>query len=520
MLLKKASGIILIAFTLPQITYSQWTNGQNADMVFGQSNYTTATPGSALNQLHTPFSITISPVNKKVFIADYGNGRILRYANYTSYTNGAAAELAITRVLGNSISPAGLYIDASDQLWIADYINNRVLRISNASTITGNDASPGLVLGQPDLISTTTGTALNQMSGPYSVFVDEARNTLWVSDLSNSRVLKFANAGALIDGASASIVLGTTGVLAATQNQFDYPSQIYVAGNGALWVADFFNNRVLRFSNAHTLPSGANADLVLGQASFTTNDVAGTSQTSMYAPFGIYGDKGGRIYISTANRILVFKNAAALSTNNAPADYVIGQPDFISAIAAVSQSGFNGLRHIFVDDYLWVADDGNNRVLRFSPATGLPVTLNGFTAKRIASNKITIQWQTTSEQNNARFDIEASADGINYTKVATVQTQAPQGNSSVPINYSITFEPGTSVLAGILLLSLLSLGAVGKKNSFIYATVVVILVTVATACFKENNLQNLNTTENIYVRIKQVDMDGQFKYSTVIKVTE
>ncbi|WP_353138411.1 hypothetical protein, partial [Pseudopedobacter sp.] len=128
--------VLFAIFIIPEKLYSQWTNGQDADLVYGQNNYTNTAQGIELNQLKTPSHMVVSATTGKVFIADYGNNRILRFGNYNSYTNGAAAELEITTVSGTTINPIALYLDAGDHLWIVDFFKSRVLRVSNASTLS------------------------------------------------------------------------------------------------------------------------------------------------------------------------------------------------------------------------------------------------------------------------------------------------------------------------------------------------------------------------------------------------
>jgi hypothetical protein len=98
----------------------------------------------------------------------------------------------------------------------------------------------------------------------------------------------------------------------------------------------------------------------------------------------------------------------------------------------------------------------------------LPVTLLSFTAQ--AGNGMAIlKWATASEQNNKGFEIERSADGNNWSRIEFVASQAVNGNSSTREDYVYTDR---APLAG--------------KN---------------------------------YYRLKQVDLDGRYKYSPVSMVT-
>ena len=138
--------------------------------------------------------------------------------------------------------------------------------------------------------------------------------------------------------------------------------------------------RVLRFDDAATRTNGANADGVLGQADFTTSTPT-VSQDRMIVPRAVHADAGGRLWVADGNRLLRF-DAAAGKPNGANADGVLGQPDFISNTAVVSQSGLNSPFGVYTDSFnrLYVADTLNNRVMIFNGAASL---LNGANAANV-----------------------------------------------------------------------------------------------------------------------------------------
>ena len=66
-------------------------------------------------------------------------------------------------------------------------------------------------------------------------------------------------------------------------------------------------------------------------------------------------------------------------------------------------------------------------------AAVLPISLYGFSISR-DGNRIKLEWKTTSEQNNDRFEIERSADGIKWN---TIATKNGSGNSSQVHSYQV-----------------------------------------------------------------------------------
>src|SRR5215469_1702861 len=160
------------------------------------------------------------------------------------------------------------------------------------------------------------------------------------------------------------------------------------AGPPALYVADTGNNRVLGFRNASSFANGRKADIVLGQPDFVTTIAAGPGRTSqsttgLAAPTGLVVDSAGNLYVidSANNRVLRFPRPFAQSGAPQP-DLVLGQPDFTTnganqgsisaatlALTATASGNAAALQAYLTFDSggnLWVADAGNNRVLRYN----------------------------------------------------------------------------------------------------------------------------------------------------------
>jgi Secretion system C-terminal sorting domain len=67
----------------------------------------------------------------------------------------------------------------------------------------------------------------------------------------------------------------------------------------------------------------------------------------------------------------------------------------------------------------------------------LPVSITSFSGYRDGSYN-QLQWTTGAENNNLGFDVQRSADGVNYVTIASVKSLAPGGNSTLPLAYSFT----------------------------------------------------------------------------------
>ncbi len=141
---------------------------------------------------------------------------------------------------------------------------------------------------------------------------------------------------------------------------------------------------------------------------------------------------------------------------------------------SVIDAGYNFTIGIKKDNTLWAWGNNNagqlgdgtntdrNSPVQISCGTVLPVTwlyING----QLQNNTALIKWATASESNTDRFEIEHSSNGISFSKIGTV---AAAGNSSGTLHYEFLHNSP----------------AIGKN----------------------------------YYRIRQIDLDGKFTYSSII----
>lgn len=233
--------------------------------------------------------------------------------------------------------PVGVAIDKTATppiLYVADSINNRVLAWKNA-TDGQNGMKADLVIGQRDFVSTIAlgpGTALSTgLANPTGLAVDAGGN-LWVADSANNRILRFPkpfdqqaqNAEIILPD----LVVGQADFSSRAQNNgsttpnekglsLATPARIFRSSltfdaSGNLWVTDGNNNRVLRFPASALTGNAPAADLVIGQADFTTratgtNAAARINKSLMNIPNGVVIDPTGRLYVADSlARVLVY----------------------------------------------------------------------------------------------------------------------------------------------------------------------------------------------------------------------
>jgi uncharacterized protein (TIGR03437 family) len=117
------------------------------------------------------------------------------------------------------------------------------------------------------------------------------------------------------------------------------PNILYVGDNG--------NQRILAWKNAQSFRSGAAADLVIGQPDFVHTQAQGNGTNSGFSdPSGLAVDSNGNLYVADRgnNRILRFPKPFAQTNGQFP-DMVIGQPNLSTRTAnytgAVSDQGLS-----------------------------------------------------------------------------------------------------------------------------------------------------------------------------------
>jgi uncharacterized protein (TIGR03437 family) len=165
----------------------------------------------------------------------------------------------------------------------------------------------------------------------------------------------------------------------------NFPYQIaidYSKAPFALYVSDTGNHRVLVWKDSVRFANGDPADLAIGQpdvfSAFANVDSGAArtpTATSLSGPTGLAMDPStGALYVADAgnNRVLRYPRPVAQSGRITP-DIVLGQFNFTTATsAAVSATSLNapGGLAFGPNGDLFVADSGNNRVLEFPAGVG------------------------------------------------------------------------------------------------------------------------------------------------------
>lgn len=296
---EETNNRVLIWNTLPT------SNGTAADLVLGQADFTAvdANRGGSpsANTLSAPSGAAFD--GTKLVVADTLNNRILVWTTWPT-ENGQSADLVLGQtnftVTSGAISATQMnmpyfpFID-NDRLLVADFNNCRIMVWDTFPTSNGQAAN--LVVGQANKTTNSAGTTASTLDAPISALA--INGDLWVADSNGNRVLRY-HPFPTTDGAAADLVLGQANMtsnnfLAAAADSFYYPYAMTTDGTRLL-VPDFLHNRILVWN---TLPTSTNApaSYALGQPDLVTDTAHSAGADTFSGPAQVqYAD--GMIVVS------------------------------------------------------------------------------------------------------------------------------------------------------------------------------------------------------------------------------
>ncbi|CAF1054949.1 unnamed protein product [Rotaria sordida] len=191
--------------------------------------------GSTNNQLNKPYGIARDPKSGTIYIADYGNHRVV------SYVSGASSGTVVAGGNGPGTNntqlrnPAGLYFDSStNSLVIANYGAHNIVRwVLGANSWT-------LIVGSINGSAGSTSTLLNYPTDVTFDFMDN----MYVVDMFNHRVQVFFSGQT-----NGTTIAGVTGEIGSNSTLLNFPVSIVLDTQLNLYVADMNNHRLQKFTS-------------------------------------------------------------------------------------------------------------------------------------------------------------------------------------------------------------------------------------------------------------------------------
>lgn len=194
-----------------------------------------------------------------------------------------------------------------------------------------------------------------------------------------------------------------------------------------------------------------------------------TSQILRLAGSELYGQNATSFSTVTSTDAFNFQFSI---TDSIPAGDILRVSFKLLAIAPTSGTAPEVIVQLQYPDATPPGTDFNRQAARIPfTITGniLPVSLLDFNARKEGNKAVALSWKTVSETNNSGFAVERSSDSRSWNEIGFVASQSKSGNSDGALSYSFSDQ---APLMG----------------------------------------------QNLY-RLKQVDLDGQYVYSSVQAVS-
>jgi DNA-binding beta-propeller fold protein YncE len=217
----------------------------------------------------------------------------------------------------NMCAPSGLAYDVqSNRLFVSDRVYDRVTvyDVTPENLQNGTDALN--VLGQADFAGNVSNrggeVARNTLAAPFGLSYDTNSSLLYVADIENSRVLAYpVGTGVIEDGMNADRVIGQADFTggdcnrndSTTDNSLCYPRDVAVTEDGQkIYIVDDSNSRVVVHDTSDNFENGQSAVGFIGQDSLTDNNCNrgdDTTANTLCGPSGVALDEtNGYLYIS------------------------------------------------------------------------------------------------------------------------------------------------------------------------------------------------------------------------------
>lgn len=201
--------------------------------------------------------------NDNLLVADYENNKIRKITPDGTVTTfagtGVAGAAEGTTLTAQFNGVTGVCVDGLGNVFAADYYNNKIRKIDalgNVTTFAGSGA-----------IGSDNGNgAAASFYYPAIVTVDAANN-LFVTDEENHKIRKITTDGTVSTYAGNGTIGSTDGI--SSSAQFNYPTGVAVDDSNTVFVADYTNNKIRKiktygFSISPELPAGLSFDTATG----------------------------------------------------------------------------------------------------------------------------------------------------------------------------------------------------------------------------------------------------------------
>ncbi|MFD1629566.1 hypothetical protein [Pseudopedobacter beijingensis] len=403
-----------------------------------------------------------------------GNGTAGNILGSTAETS----QLDFSTTLQTDHVQIGLAFDTEDNLYVADINNKRILKIE---TVIGDitASSPiSVFAAKAPATDQVRGLAIGKNNNVY--FTNTSNHTLYsTEDGTNIKV---------VAGSGARLTLGANNLYSLVQGS---------------------NVVQMNMSSSHASITDMldNAGVGMYVRSSSDNKITGAKITAI--------DKDAKNI--TLNMVSARDVALGSGLNNSGTLLLVPDDGFVTT---ESNKGYlDGPGSLTILDRgtkedLVVADVNGVFIRVLKGVSTLPVTLAGdFEAKLNSTGTVGLYWKTASEQDNSRFIIKRSTDGITYEEIEAIQSKGTTGasyhttdtNPVSGVNYyqlSQTDINGTTKILGIKFVNVV---VTTKSDVVVYPNPI-----------KNNQFTIKTTSENNTINVILADLNSSKVFESLI----
>ena len=290
--------------------------------------------------LAEPYAVTVDAIGN-IYIADSDNGSVRKVGLDGTISTVAGGSPHVLPEAGPYIGfPRALAIGLSGDLYIADAFGDSILR-----------------LDEEGAVATFVGQGKPNLYRPGGAAVDSYGN-VFVADSWRQRVLRIDPAGSATTVAGSG-ELGDSGDGGpATDAAFSFPGDVALGDDGAIYVADTYNNRIRKVDSGGTVTTVAGT----GEPGFA-GDGGPATRAKFDQPVAVAIGSDGAVYVADrGNRRIRRIDATGVVTtiagNGEAGDAKPGVP--------ATQSPLGWLGDVAVDSQgrVYIPDSNSERVLR------------------------------------------------------------------------------------------------------------------------------------------------------------
>jgi hypothetical protein len=374
-------------------------------------------------ELASPYGVFVDSAGN-IFIADTQDNVIREVIASTGVINTVVGSYTTCSPAGSACGdggiatsaqlgfPAGVFVDAAEDIFIADTFDNRIREVSASNSIINTVAGTGARGYAGDGAAATSAL----LDTPYGLFVDTSGD-IFIADTENAAIREVVGATGFIQTV-AGIPAGATGTPSpgfsgdggpSTSAQLNAPSGLFGDSGGDLFVADTDNSRIRKLAPSIFVTVAPNPVNVAtnGQQQFTAT-VTGSSNTSV--TWQVNGVAGGNSTVGTISTTGLYQAPAAIPTPPTVTVSAIANADGTSSGSAQAT----------------IVAGGNVKVIvGASPAVGevYTGTTQAFNASVSGTTNSAVTWQVNGVTGGNGTFGTISPSGL-YTAPATVPSPA------------------------------------------------------------------------------------------------